>query len=233
MYVKYVIFLIVSIVMAVVCSADFTAFDFSLGRYIVDENMGIKVDFQFSLFGYEKEDFLVRPVIKNGIVEIFNSSEGVWVSSDSPLSKLPYLEDSVFIRIRGLGVEKSVIYFEIFNTVNGESYKTSEKTIWSNEVYSEYIESVNKVLDGNKVLKEEINLQEFNYLDEVKIDFDEKMTDNLVFSTFPGKIGLFFIYLLSFFISYYIGYKREGKKLCRRLVLDASSRIYGVSGKIH
>jgi len=231
--VKYVIFLLLTFVMTMFCKADFTSFDFSLGRYIVDEGKDTKVILKFSLFGYEKEDFLVRPVLKNGIVDIFNSKDGIWISSDTTLTDLPKLENSVVIRIKGLGVEKSGLYFEIFNTVNGESYKTPEKTVWSGKVYSEYIESVNKVLDGNKVLKDELNSQQLNYLDEVKIDSHEIMTENFVLSTFLGKIGLLLIYMFSFFISYYIGYKREGKKLCRRLVLDASSRIYGVSGKIH
>ena len=155
------------------------------------------------------------------------------MSSDTNLSNLPSFEDTVVIRIKGLGVEKSGIYFEVFNTVSGVLYKTPQKAIWSREVYSEYIKSVNKVLMHKKTIREEKDVVDYEYLNSAEIDTSGE--DSIDFNKHSNldRVYIFIAFILSFLITYFIGCRVELRKYREKKNLDISSRVYSVNGKIH
>jgi len=212
-------------------NADFTQFDFSLGRYLLDENKEIKVDFKYDILNYVEKNFLVRPVINNGIVEIFNSETNLWVNSYSNISELPFLENEMLIRIKGLRVEKSCVHFEIFNIKNGEKYNTPVKDVWSEKVYSKYIGKLNKNLSGYLVKKEEISSGGGEYLEFVEIGDTGKFDLSEVLKSAP-KSYLTLAGLGIFSVSFFLGFKGKITNP-KKKNLDVETRVYGVNGKIH
>ena len=159
--------------------ADFVPFDFSLGRYLIDEDREVEVNFYYDLENYDSEDFLIKPFVKNGIVKIFNPDNGKWSDCYSLVSDLPFLQESMLIRIKGMRVKKSSLSFEIINVSSGDVYKTPEKEIWSKEVYSKYQENVNLNLQNTELLKEEslvegsdepefVEVEKGNFLEEIE-----------------------------------------------------------------
>lgn len=153
---KYIIFVILLICFCRVSYAQFTQFDFSLKSYLVDNEKEIEVEFNYLLTGYKEGDFSVRPVVENGIVEIFNEDSGQWVSSFSSFSNFPKLSKKNLITFKGLTVEKSVLHFEIYEIGTGKTYLTPKKSIWSEKVYEKYIEKVNESLSRKNLEKKEV-----------------------------------------------------------------------------
>jgi len=133
--------------------AEFTQFDFSLDEYIISNENYFKVNFKYLISGYDESDFLVRPIIGNGIIEILNDDKE-WISSYDYLFNLPSLKESVRVKVKGLESDKSYLYFEIYNTKNGEIYQTPKKDIWTNSVYSKYLEKFNLNLSGIEFLED-------------------------------------------------------------------------------
>lgn len=229
---KYYAFFTMLILYRVLCRAEFTNFDFYLGRYLIDEGKSLKVTFKNSLSGYEESDFLLRPISDKGIVEVYSQKSGTWVGTGSSMDQLPSLEDDILIKINGFEVEKTFLYFEVFNTVTGEVYKTPKKTIWSYKVYSKYLESVNKVLSNRKILKEESNSENITYLNSIKLAANKDKMH--LFNTVSeiSDLHLYPILGILFFISCYIGYSREKNLRSKKISIDTQSRIYISGGKI-
>ena len=182
---------------------SFTNFDFFLGRYLLDSDKEIKVSFDYNLENYQENNFLVRPVVNNGMVEIMNPDKGVWVSSFGLLSDLPFIQKEMFVRIKGFETQKSILYFEIFNTLNGEIYKTPEKNIWSKHVYKGYLEELRENLEFR--LKESTeSSQEVSFLKVANLDVGKGKKDN---SKNKDAVMIVLSYLFLFFIFFIIGYK--------------------------
>jgi len=181
----------------------FTNFDFSLGRYLLDDDKEIKVSFDYNLENYQENNFLVRPVVNNGMVEIMNPDKGVWVSSFGLLSDFPFIQKEMFIKIKGFETQKSSLYFEIFNTVSGDIYKTPEKNIWSKHIYKGYLEKLRENLEIR--LKESTeSSQESSLLKIANLDVEKGKKDN---SKNKDVITSTFSYLFLFFIFFIIGYR--------------------------
>jgi hypothetical protein len=230
--VKYLFLLIFVLFSQKISYAEFIQFDFSLGRYLVDNQREIKVHFDFDLSGYSEKDFLVVPFIESGVAEIFNFEKNAWISYGNSIYDLPPLESEMIIRIKGLEVEKTTLSFQIFNLKTGEIYTTPEKTIWSKEIYSDYLQRLNDNLLANLNLKDEKD-QPPKYYDSVviensgeKFNFFEKIINT------PNKYLMLpvpIIFVLSVLAGYKPGFKNNGK----RTNLDVETKTYGVGGKIH
>ncbi len=229
---KYFLFFIILLALCKVSYAEFTQFDFSLGRYLVDNDKEIIVNFDYLLSGYEDKDFLVRPVIENGIVEIFNAGNNSWVSSFDLISDFPILKKEMIIKISGLYVEKSSLIFEIYNTKSGENYTTPAKGVWSGKVYSKYLDKLNAGLSKNLVLKEEVVFKPVEYLESTLVGESEEKWD--LWSKLDSVPKTYFLILstMSFLVFFLLGLKFKIRQKKKSKILDIESRVYGVSGKI-
>ena len=181
---------------------SFTNFDFFLGRYLLDSDKEIKVSFDYDLENYQEKNFLVRPVVNNGMVEIMNTEKGSWISSFGLLSDLPSIQKEMFIKIKGFETQKSSLYFEIFNTVSGDLYKTPEKNIWSKHVYKGYLEELRENLEFR--LKESTeSSQEISSLSIANLDVaDDKKDNSKNKDTIINVISYPFLFLVFFVIGY-------------------------------
>jgi hypothetical protein len=136
-----------------------TNFDFSLREYLVPENFGVGINFSYFLSGYEDSDFVVKPFIGNGVVEIFNPQKNEWVGNFSPEEFLPKISETMLVRVRDLNIVKTYLWFEIEGIKDGNTYFTPKKIIWGESVYDGYVEGINYSISnyGNTV-KENDNL---------------------------------------------------------------------------
>jgi hypothetical protein len=202
-----------------------------LGRYLIDCDKDIEVSFQYDLEGFDGGDFLVRPVIKNGTVEVFNFNTNNWVGSYSLISEVPNLQQKMLIRMKGFDVDKSSQYFEIFNIKTGEISSTPEKEIWSKQIYSNYGELINSNLSKIKVLRLEKENVTDEYLDSVELEIHEEANFMDRIDNIP-KIYILITGLVFFVTSFSaaIGIKLSRKS--SKNLLDVKNRIYGVNGKI-
>jgi len=227
--VRKIIFIVLVFIYRVVCVAENNYFDFSLSRYLIDENKETVVDFKYELEGFTEKLLLVKPFITNGIVEVFNPEKNLWVSSFSLVSDLPNIQKEMLIRIKGFGIEKTDLYFEILNLSNGQVYLTPKKYIWSKKVYEKYLEDLNKKIKGDLVLKNEGEGVQEETLDSV---FLKDFNRGSIYRKLYEKITEDYFYLLVFFeflIFSYVGFRKSKNSVKR---IDFESRTYGVSGKI-
>jgi hypothetical protein len=203
-----------------------------LGRYLIDCDREIQVGFKYELQGFDDGDFLVRPVIKNGTVEIFNSDANTWVGSYSLISELPSLQKEMLIRVKGFDVIKSSLYFEILNTKTGEVFSTPQKEIWSKGIYSNYGELINSNLSNFEVLKLEKESDPDGSLDSVELEIEKEIGFLEKMNNIP-KIYILITGLICFVVSFFIGLGIKFPRKNNKKVLDIKNRIYGANGKIH
>jgi hypothetical protein len=227
--VKYSIFLILLLIFTYRVQAYSCYFDFSLSRYLIDEDKETVVDFKYELEGFNEKLFLVKPFIANGIVEVFNPEKNIWASSFSLVSDLPHLQKEMLIRVKGFGIEKTNLYFEILNLSNGRVYLTPKKEVWSEKVYEKYLDNVNKKIKENSVLKNEgENIPEETLESVVLKDFRENRLYKKLYEKATGDY-FYLLVFLEFLIFFYIGFRKNKNGFTR---LDFKSRTYGVNGKI-
>lgn len=141
---KIIFFALAIIFSCGVCKAQFTYVDFSLESYLVIEEKETKVSLIYNLSGAKESDFIVRPIVENGIVEILDSKANVWVGTSGFISSLPNLSKNITVRFKGLTFEKSSLWFEIKSLKTGKSYLTPKKSVWTNKIYEGYVENINE-----------------------------------------------------------------------------------------
>ena len=223
------IFIALIVFYRISCIAENNYFDFSLNRYLIDENKETVVDFKYELEGFTEKLFLVKPFTANGIVEVFNPEKNLWASSFSLVSDLPNLQKEMLLRVKGFGIEKTDLYFEILNLSNGQVYLTPKKYIWSKKVYEKYLEDLNKKIKGDLVLKNEGEGVQEETLDSA---FLKDFNRGSIYRKLYEKITEDYFYLLVFFeflIFSYVGFRKSKNSVKR---IDFESRTYGVNGKI-
>lgn len=126
-------------------------FDFNLNRYLVFKEDILEVNFYYDLENVTSSDFLVRPQIKNGVVNIYNPKSETWESESSLRSNLPLLEEIMKIKINGSMIKKTELNFEILSTKESKTYTTPKRTIWfNNSIYKEYNQLVNSSLNRSE-----------------------------------------------------------------------------------
>lgn len=135
-----------------------TNFDFSLKEYLVSENTETEVYFSYLLSGYENKDFVVKPLIGNGTVEIFNSEKKEWVGSFSSSDNFPEISENMLIRFQNLKVDKTYLWFEIKSVKDGKTYFTPKKSVWGEKIYDGYAEEINySILNYENTIKDTSN----------------------------------------------------------------------------
>ena len=135
----------------------------------------------------------------------------------------------MLIRVKGFGIEKTNLYFEILNLSNGRVYLTPKKEVWSEKIYGKYLDKVNKKIKENLVLKnEEENIPEETLESVVLKDFRENRLYKKLYEKATGDY-FYLLVFLEFLIFFYIGFRKSKNSFTR---LDFKSRTYGVNGKI-
>jgi hypothetical protein len=227
--VKYLIFIIILLLSCCNSYAEFTNFDFDLSKYFVEDNKEVNIELIYSLDGYIEKDFLIRPVISNGIIEILNEENGKWISSYGLTTDLPSLKKNMLVRVRGVSVEKTEIFFEIRNINTGEVYLTPKKYIWSNKMYENYLERLKiqrKQEEIEQINKNEVtessSTQNFNQINDESVK-KEDLIDKL--DKIP-KIFFLILGIIAFIVSFIVGYKGLSE------IFFKKKRIW-MSGKIH
>jgi len=163
LFLKILIFIYLLLCLFNVSYSSFTNFDFSLQKYLVLENTETAVYFSYLLSGYENKDFVIKPFIGSGAVEIFNSEKKEWKGALSSTNLLPQISENMLIRIQNLNVDKTYLWFEIECLRDGKLYITPKKVIWSEKIYDGYVEEINYSMSNYK----EINSDKTNEILEV------------------------------------------------------------------
>lgn len=229
---KYIIFIIIIFLSCCNSYAKFTNFEFELDKYFIEDNKEINVEFKYSLDGYTDKDFQIRPVILNGIIEILNQESGKWISSYGFTTDLPNLKKNILIRVRGVSVEKTEIFFEIRNINTSELYLTPKKYVWSNKVYEDYLEKI-KIYKKEKENEEiiESGVLESSFSKNIdRIDDKDMKIENLgeKINEIP-KIFFLILGIVSFITSFIVGYTKHIDFLW---FIHKKKRIW-MNGKIH
>ena len=120
-----------------------TYFDFNLPSKLLLLNYEYKVIFEHLISQAEEKDFTVRPVMENGVIEIYNSEKNTWVKQNDLRSMFPKLNSEMRVRVISFGKYKSEICFEIQHTKSMVLYKTPCKTYWDRASLRGYISLIN------------------------------------------------------------------------------------------
>lgn len=141
---KLFAYLIVAIFLTFTVGAQERYFDFTLpGNFIV---IGKPFSFNLTYFlSSERErNFVIKPILKNGSMEIFNFEKNSWVNDKTSIYEFPIIHGSLKAKVTNLPQFNSTLYFQISDLKTGKIYLTEEKKVWSNFLYSTYVNSLNR-----------------------------------------------------------------------------------------
>jgi len=130
-----------------------TFFDFNLPSKLLLLNYEYKVTFEHLISQSEEKDFTVKPVMGNGIIEIYDPERNIWIKQNDFRSNFPKLSSEMKVRMISFGEYKSEICFEIQHTKTTVLYKTPCKTYWDRSSLSGYINLINDRILKWKELK--------------------------------------------------------------------------------
>jgi hypothetical protein len=178
-----------------VCQAQ-VFFDFKLDEYLISDTAPVNVEFFYDLKDISNEDFVVKPKISNAIVKVFDAKKSLWGLS-APLRK------NMQIRVEGLNLDQTNLFFEIRNLRTSEVYKTPTKPVWGKAVYGGYVESINSsVLEFGGVTSQ--TFPEEMLSSSVPVPYPPSFLDN--------RKNLIVVSLLAFVIFGVVGFvSRRGK----------------------
>jgi len=117
------IFLFLLVFTRTVYALDY--FDFNSVNYLIPKDKIVNLAVDFNLKGYTPQDFLIRPVIESGSVQIYNTENESWVSAFDLWTSMPFLSHTMKIKITTSAPDN--LNFLVLNLVTGEVYKTNLK----------------------------------------------------------------------------------------------------------
>jgi len=117
-------------------------FDFSLPKKIADTNNELTVVNHYNLVDILEDRFLIRPVVLNGGIEIFDQAKQDWVMGSAVWSSMPRLSRSMQLKLRGSYVSTDV-YFQILDTKTSTIYETPKHILFNRVWFKDYIERLN------------------------------------------------------------------------------------------
>jgi hypothetical protein len=128
-----------------------TYFDFILPSKLILISYEYKVVFKHLISGAEEKDFTIKPIMENGLIEIFESEKNIWIKQNDLRSSFPKLNSEMRIRIVSFGNYKSEICFEIQHIKTTALYKTPCKTYWDRASLGGYLSLINdRILKWNE-----------------------------------------------------------------------------------
>gem|GEM_PF-5025748 len=117
-------------------------FAFASESYFVWTLKPVKVEFDYNLINLKTEDFVVRPYIQNGYVEIYDDAKKEWLESSSSINKLPHLKSEMQVRANYGSVQKLNIWFEVISLKNEKVYTTPKRLYWTEKSLNYYLPAV-------------------------------------------------------------------------------------------
>ena len=151
-YVKAHLFILLYLLMlrCSFCFSENNYFNFNAKNYLLPGLGELTVFFEYNLENYSESDFTIKPVLENGALEIFDTKNGKWISSNTLWQELPFLSNEIKLRVLLYPDNFSMLYFKIRNKKTGELYETSGKKLWFESFYNNYKEELNRQLLQNR-----------------------------------------------------------------------------------
>ena len=139
---------------ALLALSVFIYFDFELSQPVLLSDNTLNVDMVYSLEGFLANDFVVRPVVSDGKVSIYNALTQTWVSGDALWSELPKLDKSVKVKIEGIPQTTTYLSFVVQHVKTAQTFATPKKKIWTHQLIESYITNLNSPKNVEQVIKE-------------------------------------------------------------------------------
>jgi len=121
---------------------DYFVFHLASNKLPFDNELG--VEFFYNLEGYKDSEFLVRPKISRGSIEIYEKKNSIWISQNGLWTTMPTLEKEMKTKVLLEG--EADMWFEIQNMLDQEIYTTPKEKIWGGNLYGNYIDLINQNL---------------------------------------------------------------------------------------
>ncbi len=146
-------------------------FSIQSDSYLISYDKQALVKINHNMKGYTLDEFVVRPVINDGVTFIKNTEEK-WISASDLWENLPKLAEKMELSIYITKPEK--LHFLIQNRNTGEIYKTNENTYYPYEILKN-TKTVVKKLEitkeveniDNEIKKETLKDRVLKYLNEI------------------------------------------------------------------
>jgi hypothetical protein len=116
---------------------------FNIRQKVLDTNHQLKIDFEFD-DSETKSQFVIRPHTQLGIISILEGHD--WIYGNDLWQNMPTLQDKMLVKIEGLVVEHTFIYFTLQNKKTGKTFETQKVKVWSRSFNNEYISRLNRNL---------------------------------------------------------------------------------------
>jgi hypothetical protein len=123
-------------------------FDYNFPTRLLLVGYDYKISFSYLISGAEANDFTVRPVMENGMIEILDEEKNYWVNQNDFRFNFPKLRSEMKVRIVGFAGRKSEICFEIQHMKSTRIYETPCRAYWSRVLMGKYLALIN-----DKILK--------------------------------------------------------------------------------
>jgi len=133
-----------------VCAENLVHFDFLPVSPVTSSSGVLNIIFSYNLVGFEPKDFVVRPKILAGQINIWKESLG-WAAGGLSWSALPDLSENMLVKINAGSLENVGISFEIQNKLTGKIYETPKRNVKTYRVFDKYAKNLQlKVFDAPK-----------------------------------------------------------------------------------
>ena len=148
---KIYIFTLVLLILPTFIAHSQTYFDYSLDKNLISQDGVVEVDLYFDIPKQSQNQFLVRPVLDNGLMYIYSSKTQSWINSGDLWTNMPELSEKVKIKIASTSFEKVSLKFVLKNTYTEKEYETLAKPIWGKKIYKNYIGAINDSVSVSRV----------------------------------------------------------------------------------
>lgn len=143
---KIHIYIFVILILSNFLSYSQTFFDYSLDKNLVSQDGVVEVNLYFDIPKQFQDQFLIRPVLDNGLMYIYNPKVQSWINSNDLWSNMPDLSEKVKVKVASTSFEKVSLKFVIKNTYTQKEFETLAKPIWGKKIYKNYIGTINNAV---------------------------------------------------------------------------------------
>ena len=117
-------------------------FVYSVPSFLIPPDGTVHGNFEFSFDGYTEKDFLVRPVVSFGRVEILDPDIETWVDGTDTWLRMPRLRREFSVRLNSS--EALTLKFLVQDTTTGAIYETNKHQLWTRTKYKPYLKHLNQ-----------------------------------------------------------------------------------------
>jgi hypothetical protein len=191
-------------------------FDFTPNTFLIPNSGNIEVTINYKNSEIKKENFRVRPYMKDTVIALYNPDEGKWVFSSESWGNLPSIEEKIKLQIPAKTMKADLV-LKIKDLSTGKEYETPPKSFWAEGSYEKYYEKVNEtILDwrqGSSGETESINenTEEGIGTGEATGPAVEEQTQKL--DKLKNKSDMALVNLGGFFVTAIVGFLRKDDRI--------------------